>query len=162
VSREIADIVTPEAIAKLQPHFEEGQKIMVAVRGITPALRFAMDEAQLRKATLLVLYVKEIAVFFPGSVPTVGRAKWKDDPEASAIMLLVQNIGRERGISVVPVYATSADAPTTILDLSATLGIEFLILGASHRMGLASLLKGNVIERVAAGLPEDIQLVIHG
>jgi len=50
----------------------------------------------------------------------------------------------------------------TILDLSATLGIDILILGASHRQTLASLLKGNVVTEVASGLPENIQLVIHG
>lgn len=162
VSRQIAEIVTPEAIAKLQPRLEEGQKIMVAVRGITPVLRYALDEAQLRKATLLVLYVKEVAVFFHGGPTTVGRAKWQEDPEASAIMALVQTLGRERGVNVVPVYAVSDDPATTILDLSATLGIEYLMLGSSHRIGLSKLLKGNVIERVAAGLPDDIQLVIHG
>ena len=39
---------------------------MVAARGITPVLNFALDEAQLRKAILCVLYVKEIAVYFAG------------------------------------------------------------------------------------------------
>ena len=36
---------------------------MVAARGITSVFSFALDEAQLRKATLCVLYVKEIAVY---------------------------------------------------------------------------------------------------
>jgi len=47
-------------------------------------------------------------------------------------------------------------------DLAATLGVEYLMLGAQHRFTMAKLLKGNVVERVAAGLPEDIQLIIHG
>ena len=50
----------------------------------------------------------------------------------------------------------------TILDLAATLGIDFLMLGASHRVSMIKLLKGNVTGKVAAGLPEDIQLIIHG
>src|SRR5438105_1610737 len=57
VTREVARMVTPDLMTSMRPHLEEGQKIMVAARGITPVLSFALDEAQLRKATLFVLYV---------------------------------------------------------------------------------------------------------
>ena len=59
---------------RMQPRLEEGQKIMVAARGITPVLSFALDEAQLRKATLCVLYVKEIAVYYAGG-PTIWSCR---------------------------------------------------------------------------------------
>ena len=52
VTREVAQMVTPDLAANMRPRLEEGQKIMVAARGITPVLSFAMDEAQLRKAML--------------------------------------------------------------------------------------------------------------
>ncbi len=161
VTREVANLVDPEKIASLRAELKEGQKIMVAARGVTPVLRYALEEAQLRKATLCVLYVKEIAVAFPAG-PTMKRMKWQDDPEAAAIMSLVLRIGEERGVTVMPVFVVSDDAANTILDLSATLGIDFLMIGASHRMTLQRILKGSVVETVAAGLPEDIQLVIHG
>ena len=51
-----------------------------------PRPEFALEEAQLRKATLCVVYVKEIAVYFAGGPTVPGRAKWQDDPEAAAIM----------------------------------------------------------------------------
>ena len=133
---------------------------MVAARGVTPVLRYAIEEAQLRKASLCVLYVKEVAVFPAG--PAMKRMKWQDDPEASAIMCLVLRIGEERGVVVMPVFASSDDAANTILDLSATLGVDYLMLGASHRSTLRHLLRGSVVETVASGLPEDIQLIIHG
>src|SRR6184192_1338506 len=97
VTREVAKMVTPDVAATMQPRLQEGQKIMVAARGITPVLSFALDEAQLRKATLCVLYVKEIAVFYGGG-GQLGRAKWQDDPEAHAIMSLMMKIGAERDI----------------------------------------------------------------
>jgi len=164
VSRELADIVTPESIQRLRPHLNEGQKIMVAARGVTPVLRYALDEAQLRKATLCVLYVKELAVFIPQgpASPGRGRAKWQDDPQAAAIMSLVMKSAEQRGVDVMPVFAISDNPAGTILDLAATLGIDFLMLGSSHRMSMTKILKGNVIAQVAAGLPEDIQLIIHG
>ena len=164
ITKELADIFTPDSIQKLRPRLAEGQKIMVAARGITPVLQFALDEAQLRKSTLCVLYVKELAVFIPQGPATAGkgRAKWQDDPQASAIMSLVMKAANERSVDVLPVFAISDNPAAIILDLAATLGIDYLMLGSSHRMSMAKILKGNVIAQVAAGLPEDIQLIIHG
>lgn len=162
VTKELAELVSPEVVSRFRPHCEEGQKILVAARGATPVLRFALDFAAAKKATLYVLYVKEIAVFLAGPTPRAGRPRWQDDPQAAAIMSLVLKLGEEYGVPVLPVYIVSLDPAATILDLSATLGVDYLMLGAQHRFTMAKLLKGNVVERVAAGLPEDIQLLIHG
>ena len=162
VHREVAAMVTPELLTTMQPRLGEGQKIMVAARGMTPVLAFALDEAQLRKATLCVLYVKEIAVYYTGGPTERGRPKWQEDPEANAIMSLMLKLGSERNISVLPVYAVSEDTATTILDLSATLGVDFLIIGASQRNAMAKLLRGSVATNVAQQLPDSIQLLIFG
>jgi nucleotide-binding universal stress UspA family protein len=162
VHRQVAEMVTPDLSATIEARLAEGQKIMVAARGITPALAFALEEAQLRKATLCVLYVKEIAVYFTGGPTQVGRARWQDDPAANAIMTLTMRLGSERGIPVQPVYAVSEDATATILDLSATLGVDYLIIGASQRTAMAKLLGGSVVTGVAQQLPDSIRLVIFG
>jgi nucleotide-binding universal stress UspA family protein len=162
VTRQVAEMVSPDLAATLEARLTEGQKIMVAARGVTPALAFAMEEAHLRKATLCVLYVKEIAVFFSGQPIAGKRARWQDDPAANAIMSLTMRLGQERGIAVQPVYAVSEDAAATILDLSATLGVDYLIIGASQRTAMAKLLGGSVVTNVAQQLPESIRLVIYG
>jgi len=90
------------------------------------------------------------------------RMKWNQDPQAAAVMSMVMRIGEERGVTVMPLFVTSDDTANTILDLAATLGIDFLMLGASQRATLQRILQGSVVETVAAGLPEDIQLIIHG
>jgi nucleotide-binding universal stress UspA family protein len=162
VSHQVAAMVSPDLVATMQARLEEGQKIMVAARGVTPALAFALEEAQLRKATLCVLYVKEISVYFTGGPTTVGRAKWQDDPSANAIMSLTMKLGAERDIPVQPVYAVSEDAASTILDLSATLGVDYLIIGASQRTAMSKLLGGSVVTSVAQQLPDTIRLVIFG
>ena len=162
VTRQVAEMVSPDLAATMAPRLSEGQKIMVAARGVTPALAFALEEAQLRKATLCVLYVKEISVYFTGGPTTVGRAKWQDDPAANAIMSLTMRLGAERDIAVQPVYAVSEDAASTILDLSATLGVDYLIIGASQRTAMAKLLGGSVVTSVAQQLPDSIRLVIFG
>src|SRR5438874_8057713 len=162
VTREVARMVTPDLAATMRPRLQEGQKIMVAARGITPVLSFALDEAQLRKATLFVLYVKEVAVYYTAAGTPLGRAKWQDDPEANAIMCSMFKLGGERGINIVPLYAVSQDASATIVDLAATMGIDFLVIGASQRTAMAKLLRGSVATNVAQHLPDSIQLLIFG
>jgi nucleotide-binding universal stress UspA family protein len=56
----------------------------------------------------------------------------------------------------------SEDAATTILDLAATLGIDYLIIGASQRSAMTKLLRGSVATNVAAQLPDSIHLLIFG
>jgi nucleotide-binding universal stress UspA family protein len=146
----------------VQTRLQEGHKIMVAARGITPVLTFALDEAQLRKAALYVLYVKEIAVFYARGPTVPRRPKWQDDPEAAAIMSTMLKLGAERDLCVLPVYAVSEDAATTILDLAATLGTDYLIIGASQRTAMAKLLRSSVATNVAQQLPESIHLIIYG
>jgi nucleotide-binding universal stress UspA family protein len=162
LTRSVAEMVSPEKMSVVQPRLEEGQKIMVAARGINPVLSFALEEAQLRKATLCVLFVKEISVYFSNATTVIGKAKWQDDPEAQAIMSLMFKLGAERGICVLPVYAVSQDAAGTILDLTATMGVDCLILGATHRNALANLLRGSVVTSVAQQLPDSIRLIIFG
>jgi len=163
VTREVADMVSPETIAGLETRLEEGTKIMVAARGVTPVLSFALEEAELRKAVLCVLYLREIAVYFAGAGPsTLGRVKWQDDPAAQAIMSSMMKQGKERNICVLPVYAVSEDAAATVLDLAATMGVDYLIVGTSQRSTLAHLLGGSVVTKIAAELPDSIRLLIFG
>lgn len=159
VSREVAAIVRPEVIETMRQPAEQAAKILVSVRGLTPVLGFAFDEAELRKAALYILYVREIAVLYQG-LPDPPR-NWKEDPEASAILGTAVQIGNARGIPTVPVFATAPNAASLIVDTAATLGADFLILGASHRGSLTKMLRGNVATEVAASLPDNIQLIIH-
>ena len=135
---------------------------MVAARGITPVLNFALYEALIRKACLFVLYVKEVAIYYTAAGTRLGRAQWQDDPEANAIMTSMIKLGEERGVSVVPVYAVSQDAAATIVDLAATMGVDYLVIGASQRTAMTKLLRGSVATNVAQQLPETIHLLIFG
>lgn len=162
VTREVAKMVRPDLATAMRSRLAEGQKIMVAARGITPVLSFAMDEARLRNATLFVLYVKEVAIYYTAAGTRLGRVKWQDDAEANAIMTSVTKLGAERGVSVVPVYAVSHDAAATIVDLAATMGIDYLVIGASQRTAMTKLLRGSVATNVAQQLPESIHLLIFG
>jgi len=133
-----------------------GGAILVAARGPTDVLKFAVDEAALRGAVLYVLFVREIAV----TIPTTSH--WRNDSDASAVFKAARELAEPRGVRVLPVYANSDSPAAIILDLAATLGVEYLIMGGSHRSRLVNLLKGDVIGSVARQLPPNIRLLIYG
>lgn len=160
VTKEFADIVKPEVVEQMSQISGGTEKILVCVRGLTPVLRFAFDEAKLRDASLYVLYIREIAVLYTGG--SVPRANWKEDPEASAILGTAIQIGKHRGVTTIPVFVSAPNAASIIVDMAATLGTDFLMLGATHRGAMSKLLRGSVVSEVAASLPDNIQLVIYG
>ncbi len=131
-----------------------GQCILVAARGWTPALQFALEQSRARKAQLLVLYIREVAI------PVDAGGNWQDDPEAKALFGRIEAAGHNGAVS--KLYSIS-DAPAdTIIDIAATFGVDTVVLGGSRRAALVNLLKGNVVTRVAANLPESMHLVVIG
>jgi nucleotide-binding universal stress UspA family protein len=161
IPRELAAVLQPESVEALRPSFVPGQAILVAARGITPVLRFALEEARLREGRLYLLYVKQLAVNLPGRLADADRPRWQDDPQAARIISGMFELASGTDVTVIPVYAVSDNPSGTILDIAATLGVDMLMLGAPHRSGLTKLLRGDVVTEVAANLPENIQLVIH-
>jgi amino acid transporter/nucleotide-binding universal stress UspA family protein len=162
LKKEVAAAMKEEALDTLRGKLNSGQAIMVAARGLTPVLRFALEEARLRGGILYVLYVKELVVTMSGVMPGSSHGRWQDDASASEIMYPMLQLGKESNVQVVPLFAESDDTVETILDLSATLGIDILILGVTGRSAMVHLMKGNVVRQVVRNLPENIQLIIHG
>ena len=162
VTEDIAAAVSPETVPPFRINLVHNQTIMVAARGLTPVLGFAIEEARLRQGSIYVLYVKELAVAFPGPLSEKTRPRWQDDAQAAEIMATMLEQGRQNSVTVVPIYVVSENPAATILDLSATLGIDILMLGTPHRRTLVTLLKGSVVTEVANNLPENIKLIIYG
>lgn len=161
VSKNVAAMVESMDLEKLKPRPQEGGKILLCLRGITPVLTFAVETAKMRNATLYVLYVREVAVAFGTSSSKTG-ARWQDDPEASLIMKTACSVGEEAGVPVIPIYAMAPGAGSAIVDVAATLGVNELFLGASGRFALGQLLRGSVVQQVVRNLPDEIGLVIRG
>ena len=162
VTEEVAAVIAPERMAKFRLNLSPGQAIMVAARGLTPVLQYALEEARLRQGSLYVLYVKQLAVSLPSSLPETERPRWQTDRQAAEIMYGMLELGRQYAVPIIPLFAISEDPAATILDLAATVGVDILMLGGANRHSLVSLLKGNVVTEVAKNLPDNIQLIIHG
>ena len=160
VREEIAEAIQIEGAER---HFEldKPQSIMIAARGVSPVISFALQEAKLRNCPLYVLFVKQISVKMPGALANPEKHHWQDDPDAVRIMANALENGGKLGIQVIPIYAISDHPAATILDFAATLGIDYLILGATKQRTLRTLLTGDVISEISKDLPENIRLIIY-
>ena len=153
VALKLATVVPITPAVGSPPEFL-GQFILVAARGWTPALQFALEESRVRDAQLLILYVREVAVNID-----MG-SKWQDDPDAKALFTRLES--EARGLNVNKLYSVSDSPADTIIDIAATFGVDTVVLGGSRRATLVNLLKGNVVARVAANLPESMHLIVIG
>jgi amino acid transporter/nucleotide-binding universal stress UspA family protein len=131
-----------------------GSPIACAVRGVGKTLDFAIEEARQAGRPLYLIFVREQPVLAPGD----AARKWQDDPEAQGIF---DHAARKAGgHPVLPCYAVTDSAPETIVDLAATVGASRLILGTPRRSALVSFLRGDVLQRISASLPENISLLV--
>lgn len=162
VPSKVAEMVEKLQAEDFKPSLQEGGKILLCLRGVTPVLKYAVETAKIRGASLYVLYVREVAVAFGTSTTDEAKARWQDDPEASLIMKTAQSVGEHAGVKVIPVYAVAEKAGAAIADVAATLGVDELYLGTSGHTALAHLLHGSVVQQVVRNLPEEIGLVIRG
>ena len=62
---------------------------------------------------------------------------------------------------MLPCYAVSDSAADTIVDIAATVGASYLILGAPQRSIIINLLRGNIIRNISSILPEEIPLLVY-
>ncbi len=143
-----------DSTAPAAPGAAAGATIMVAARGMTPAVQFAIEEARLRGARLVLLYIRQVAL----AVEMSGR--WQDDPYASGFFEEFR--AATTGMPARTVYSISSEPAATILDAAATLGADFLVLGGSNRAAIVNLIRGNVITEVARHLPASIKLIVVG
>jgi amino acid transporter len=132
-----------------------GPPMLCAVRGIGRTLDFAIQEARETKRPLYLLFVREQPVVAPGD----RKRKWMEDAEATAIFSYASE--KADGLTILPCYAASDSAADTIVDIAATVGASYLIVGAPQRNMIVNLLRGNIIKNISDILPEEIHLLVY-
>jgi len=148
-------VLAPLATLPVQAREVSGAPMMCAVRGLGKTLDFAMEEAQQSERPLYLLFVRPVPVLLEDDF----KRKWQDDPEARVVFLEAKR--KANGHPVIPCYAVSDSVAHTIVDITATVGVSLLILGAPERRGLAHLLRGNIIREISDNLPDDIHLLVY-
>jgi nucleotide-binding universal stress UspA family protein len=152
-----AAAAAPVPIAPLTFNMEnvDGPPMMCAIRGLGKTLDFAIDESRQTRRPLYLLFVRSLPVLTEQDY----KRKWQEDDEAREVFLAAKS--KAAGHPVFPCYAVSDSVATTIVDITATMGASYLILGAPERKGLASLLRGSIIREVSDNLPDDIHLLVY-
>jgi amino acid transporter/nucleotide-binding universal stress UspA family protein len=151
-----APMPTPAPAAPLKFNMEnvDGPPMMCAIRGCGRTLDFAIEEARETRRPLYLLFVRTLPVLTEQDY----KKKWQDDEEARDVFLAAKS--KAKGHPVFPCYAVSDSVADTIVDIAATMGVAYLILGAPERKGLAYLLRGNIIRDIADTLPDEIRLLV--
>ena len=139
------------------PRIVPTKRVMVASRGNPKLLRFAAEYAKSQNAELWVVFIRYIAIAVEPARATDVAA----DNEAQRLNQQAEQLAAEFGVPWRFVYATSSDIADTVLDIAATHAMDVLVLGATRRGTLWKVMKGDVIQKVAELLPENINLLIH-
>ena len=132
-----------------------GPAMLCAVRGIGRTLDFAIQEAKDTDRPLYILFIREQPVMAPGD----RKRKWIEDDEARTIFSYTKD--KAYGHRRLPAYAISDSPADTIVDIAATVGASYLIVGAPQRNALVNLLRGNIIRNISSILPEEIHLLVY-
>lgn len=151
----------PVAVAEgeLLPFDPAKPRLLVASRGRNlRLLQFAFDEARRREANIFVLFVRDLAVLFPGKAPPMTP---EEDREASALFQHAESLARQYRVPLQPIYCVSRTPADAILDFSATYAVDVVMLGVSRRAAVLRALRGDVISGVADNLPAESTLLIH-
>jgi nucleotide-binding universal stress UspA family protein len=90
----------------------------------------------------------------PGRIP-----KLEGDRDAQVALGTTATLAREAGVPFVPIYVTSTDIAEEILDYTVTYGCGTLIMGKTKRSIFSRAVSGDVVQRVAALLPDEVSLV---
>jgi hypothetical protein len=90
-----------------------------------------------------------------------GLASVRAERKAAARAIFSYAKEKASGHTMLPAYAISDSAADTIVDIAATVGASYLIVGAPQRNMLVNLLRGNIIRNISSILPEEIHLLVY-
>ena len=145
----------PEVPSHSNSEVISGPPIVCAVRGLGKTMEFALEEARLSRRPLYLLFVRAVPVLSEAD----QKRRWQEDEQARTIFSEAKS--RSNGHPVFTCYAVSDSVADTIVDITATMGASWLVLGAPVRNRLLHLLRGDIVQRVSENLPEDIHLLVY-
>lgn len=131
---------------------------LVALRSLNHPL---LEEAALRakalnENTVYLSYVEE--------APPSSELPKEAEPSQESLRLLAdaQQEFEKRGITAVPVWQLGDNPGKMIARAARELEVNTVMIGATRRSALVSLLRGDVLRSLSANLPKDCHLIITG
>lgn len=128
-------------------------RILVALRGVTETLAFAIEEAQNRKGRLGVLFIREVKTLVP------AKSQLENDPFAMTVFEAVQAAAGDVPVDLI--YRVADDVPETIVQVIQEYQANWVVMGAPAGKAIASVLRGSMATSVANHLPLGARLLIY-
>jgi nucleotide-binding universal stress UspA family protein len=134
-------------------------RVLVPLSFDDPALvDFALEECRIRRAELLLLFLRPLAVMPMGPIPLPGLA---EDEEARATFDRVGQEADRLGVPWRTFYEATADRPSTIGEVARNSGADVVIVGSVRKGGVARFLARDPNPTILKFLPERASLLIH-
>jgi amino acid transporter len=146
----IIDQLTPDALAR--------PRILLATAGSDQMAPAAMRIASAEQATLVVCFVRQVALSYKVEAET--RLSLDTDPAAQALFTDFLEYGHRYDVPVIPSYDTGPDAAVLIAELAAINGCDRVLIGTSRRGALHKVIKGSFQRQLEHLLPPDIRVQV--
>ncbi|HYO10561.1 MAG TPA: universal stress protein [Tepidisphaeraceae bacterium] len=145
-------------IEQLPPEAWSRPRIMLATAGSDELAIPAMEIAQAQGATLVVTFIREVALNY--RVEAERRLTLDTDPAALALFTDFLAHGHNYGVPVIPVYDTGPNGAELLAEHAAMNGVARVLIGSSRRGALHHLIKGSFQRRLEALLPPDVRVEV--
>ena len=157
----VADLPEASNILTLEEAIEastmESSPVLVALRQVNEKL---LGEACIfakgfKKANVYVIYVDEIpGLFLPPQIK----------PSVEAVKVLVNSCAelQKNKIAGIPIWRMAEDAGYSIAEAARELKVKNVFVGSSKRTFFWRMVRGRMLRRLAASLPEATNLIIVG
>jgi amino acid transporter len=135
----------------------ESSTVLVAISQINEKL---LDEVSvyvkgLKKTNVYLVYIDELpGLFLPQTIK----------PSDEAVRVLLGNCAEleKRKVSGIPIWRMAEDAGTSLAEAVKVLNVKTIFVGSSRRTFFWRMIKGRLLKRMSAGLPESTNMIIVG
>lgn len=136
----------------------EKPRLLLATAGSANLAATALNEAKAREATLVVAFIREVALNY--KVEAENRMSLDTDTAAQAMFADFLELGHDMGVAIIPAYDTSQNAPEQIAELAAVHGVQAVLIGSSRRGAIHQFIKGSFQRDLEAFLPPEIPVKV--
>ncbi len=149
----------PEGEPASAPAPAPALRVLVPVTRDEPGLLdFALEECRIRRAEMILLFLRPMAVTPMGPIPLPGLS---EDDEARATFARVGSEADRVGVPLRTIYAATGDRPAAIGEFAGTCQVDVVVVGSPRRGRIARYLTRDSTPSILALLPERASLMIH-
>lgn len=128
-------------------------RVLVALRGVTDTLTFAIEEARQRKGRLGILFVREVRTVIPAEMEV------EEDDHAQNLFHAAREAAGDLPLDLI--YRNAENVPEMIVQVIGEYGADFIVLGAPAGKAITGVLRGSMANQIAQNLPPGARLLIY-